>query len=269
MKKYLGGLSLLLLLALALAFGVTSRGSRQLANVSRRPQRSNLEEKIKEEVGKPTPIQEGVMTEKQRKHSKIFKRFEGSTGGRKLRDLAAERRDVYVVNMVADGKVIKDFDLNTYLKRLTCRSNAVVIGTVTSKSSQLIDEGTFTFTDYEIVVNDILKNNAGAPFEVNQTLTYTSPGGSVELNGKVIGAVDFRSEPLQLGERYLFYLNFLPETGSYKGFSNDIDGDTFLIKRGVATQASKKPLPLGSKRNTDAEQFLDAVRIAAHQPCSN
>ena len=207
------------------------------------------------------------MSEKQRKHSKIFKRFEMSTGGRKLRDLAAELGDVYVVNTVADGKIDRSFQLKNYLEAITCKADAVVIATVNSKSSQLLDEGTFTFTDYELSVNEVLKNNATFPLRVNQTFTYTSPGGAVELNGHVISAVDYRSEPLQLGSRYLLYLSFIPETQSYKGFSNEVQGDTFEITESSITQASKKPYPLGAKLSVGLNEFLPAVRLAVYQSC--
>lgn len=267
MKKQFVGFALMLVIVLALVLSITRYGSSQRNNPDKAPQRSDREKLIKEKVGVPTPIQEGVMTDKQRKHSKIFKRYEGSTGGRKLRDLADETGSVSVVNMVAESKVIRNFDLHVYLTTLTCKANAVVVASVASKTSQLIDEGTFTFTDYEMTVNEVLKNNLAAPLEANQTFTYTGPGGAVELNGRVINAVDYRSEPLQVGEQYLLYLEFIPETGSYKGFSNELDGDTFEIKNGTITQASKKPLPFGPRRTSDAAEFMAAVRLAASPSC--
>jgi len=257
-KNQFIGITVLSLVGLAFVF-VNPKGTP--------PQGSKLEKGVKEKVGSPTLIHEGVMTDKQRKHSKIFKRFETVTGGKKLRDIAAETGDVYVVFMVGDGKVTTAFNLQQYLTHLTCEASAVVVARVMSKSSQLIDEGTFTFTDYELTVSEVLKNNAAAPIQLSQTFTYTGPGGAVELNGRVIGAVDYRGEPLQVGEQYLVYLKFIPDTGSYKGFSNDLDGDTFEIKNGTITQASKKPLPLGSKRTANSDEFMAAVRLAANQAC--
>lgn len=260
MKKQLIGLGVLLLVALAFVFA-----NQQSKSPPRQP--SKMELSIKEKVGSPTLIQEGIMTGKQRKHSKVFKGFRTSNGGRKLRDIANEIGDVYFVNMVADGRFTPGFNLQEYLNRLTCESSAVVVATVLSKSSQLIDDGTFTFTDYELTVKEVLKDNVTAPIQLNQTFTYTSPGGSVKLGGKIISTVDYRGEPLQLGKQYLLYLKFIPDTGSYKGFSNDIDGDTFEFMDGTISQASKKPLPLGAKRTTEANEFMAAVRVAANQAC--
>ena len=260
MKKQLIGLAILLLLALAFVFA-------KQQSKSPPQQRSKMELSIKEKVGSPTLIQEGVMTDKQKKHSKIFKGFGVRNGGKKLRDIANEIGDVYLVNMVADGKLTTGFNLQQYLNRLTCESSAVVVATVLSKSSQLIDEGTFTFTDYELTVREVLKNNVAAPIQLNQTITYTSPGGAIKLGGKTISTVDYRGEPLQLGKQYLLYLNFIPDTGSYKGFSNEVDGDTFELVNGIIAQASKKLLPLGAKRTTDANEFMGAVRVAGYQAC--
>lgn len=260
---------------LAIVFGVvaiggtTSLAMLQNSGPTMAPQQNKFEQGIREKTGKATPIQEGVMTEKQKRHSKIFKRFEIVTAGKKLRDIATDSGDVYVVRMVGDVKIPRSLNLNEYLSSLTCRASAVVMGTVMSKTSQLIDEGTFTFTDYELTVTEILKNNLAAPIEPNGRITYTSPGGAVELNGRTIGAVDYRSEPLQVGEQYLLYVNFIPDTGSYKGFSDDVNGDTFALNNGVISQLSKKPLPLGTKRTTDAAGFMAGVRAAANQQCSN
>src|SRR5205807_1723407 len=198
---------LLVSLAFAVGLRTSMNSSQQGGNINSAPPRNKLQETIKEKVGKPTHIEEGVMTDKQRKHSKIFKHFEVSTGGRKLRDMAAESGsgDIYLVNPVPDRIGFPKPDLNTYLAGLTCKAEAVFLGTVISKKSQLLDEGTFTFTDYEITVTEILKNNSVSSIASNQTVTYTSPGGAIELRGKVISAIDYRTEPLQIGEQYLFY----------------------------------------------------------------
>lgn len=230
---------------------------------------NRFEQGIKEKVGKPTLIQEGVMTEKQKKHSKLFKQFKHVTQGRKLRDIAAEKGSVSVINMIGDVDKPSDFTLSGYLQALTRKSDAVILGRVRSKSSQLLDEGTFTFTDYEIAVTEVLKSNAVVPVELNSNITYTSTGGAIQLNGHIISAVDYRNEPLQVGEDYLLYLKFVPETGAYKGFSDDLNGDTFQIKDGVITQTSKKPSPLGTKRTTDAATFMAEVRTVINLTRTN
>jgi len=264
-KKLFIGFILLVSVVLALGFSTTIRSSKNV-RADKKPQRNKLEEKIKEEVGKPTPIKEGVMTDKQRKHSKLFKRYESSTGGKKLRDMVEAQSEIFLAKM-AGLEIRIDNDLNAYLRKLTCNASAVFLATVQSKSSQLLDEGTFTFTDYEMRIDEVLKNNSSSPIEPNMIVTYTGPGGAVELDGKVINAIDYRSEPLQLGEQYLIYAAFLPDTASYRGL--DISGgDAFEIKHGVIRQASKRSQPLGANGTADSGQFMSLVRPAVYQSCA-
>lgn len=258
MNKHFIGIALLLIL-----MGI---GAAQIV-FSSRPQESEFQRGVKQKTGTATPVQEGVMTEKQKKHSKIFRRFEGSTRGKKVRDLVSETGEIYLVTAIPDVIRPNSFNLTEFLRDMACEADAVVIATVQSKVSQIIDEGTFVFTDYELTVTEVLKNDAAAPIVANGSITYTSPGGAVELNGRTIRAVDQRSYPLEVGENYLLYLKFIPETGAYQGFSNSRDGDTFQIKDNVITQASARPWPLGTKRTTAADAFMTEVRAALYQSC--
>jgi hypothetical protein len=215
-----------------------------------------------------TPIKEGEMTEKQKKHSKIFKRFEGATGGRKLRDLVAERGDIEVREDVGTTFMPRSFNLRQYLQDLTCQADAVVVGTVKSKSSQLIEEGTFVFTDYELVAEEVLKNNVAVPIRQNNDITITRPGGAVKLNGHTIRAIDYRSEPLEVGERYLLYLKFIPATGAYRHFRNSMSDDTLHLRGGNVTQVSRKPLPFGRRGAVGTDTFMVEVRNVLDSPCA-
>lgn len=232
-------------------------------------QKDKLAERLKQKTGEATPIQEGVMTDKQKKHSRLFKGFGDVARGRKLRDLVAQSGDVNIVQDVGDVIVPRSFNLDEYLRNLTCKADAVVIATVRSKSSNLIEEGTFVFTDYKLTVIEILKNNAATPIESSGLITFTSPGGAVELNGHTIRAVDYRNEPLQAGVNYLLYLKFIPETNSFKPFSDSINGDAFQLKDGTVIQASEKPLPFGTRRTGNVNTFMGSVRAALNQVCAN
>lgn len=259
MKRHFAGLSLIVVLL--------SIGAAQLPFSSRAPQ-NGFKERLKQKTGEATPIQEGVMTEKQKKHGKLFKGFANVTQGKKLRDLYPEENDVYVVK--AMGMVLKprDFDLSEYLHSLACRSDAVVIGTVKAKASQVTEEGMFIFTDYEVTISDILKDNISSPINLNAGITFTSTGGAVQLNGRTIRAVDRANEPLEVSKKYLLYLKFIPETGAYRGFSNDLDSDTYQLTDDQVIQASEKPLPLGTKRTAEAASFMAVVRATLDQSCN-
>lgn len=223
--------------------------------------------RVFEKLGTATPIREGVLSEKQKQHRKIYKGFESVTRGRKLRELAAERGDVDVIQVVGNVRVPRAFSLDEYLRGLTCKADAVVIGVVRSKASQLTEDGSFVFTDYELVAEEILKNNPAAPLQPGDNLTSTRTGGAVELNGRVIRALDQHNNPLEIGGKYLLYLQYLPATGAYKPFSDSLNGDTFQLGGPKAIQASHKPLPLGPESAADAEPFMSEVRAAINQAC--
>lgn len=213
-----------------------------------------------------TPIKEGVMTAKQKHHSKIFKKYEDVTGGKKLPDLIAQRRLISVEREVGDMIVPSSFNPQQFFQNLSCKADAVVVGTVTSKSSQLTDDQTFIFTDYELTVEDVLKNNAAAPLNPS-SITVTRTGGAVNLNGHIGLAVDHSQKPLVLNERYLLFLKFIPETGAYRAFNNWGD-DSFMLRGGKVIQVSESPLPFGPHRIVDTTSFFTEVRTALANGCN-
>jgi hypothetical protein len=220
-----------------------------------------------------TPIQEGVMSEKQKKHSKLFKGFGNVTRGKKLRELAAERGRVEVIYELEDGQAPRSSDrqkyLNKYLQKVSCGADAVVIGSVLSKSSQIIEEGTFLFTDYELTVEEVLKDNSVAHIQPHGAITVTRSGGAVTLNGHAIRAKDYRSEPLAMGGRYLVFLRFLPDTGAYQSLDNSLFEDSFRLSEDQIIQVSEKPLPFGSRRTAIMSSFMVGLRAALNNPCDN
>ncbi|HEV8370138.1 MAG TPA: hypothetical protein VGQ39_19455 [Pyrinomonadaceae bacterium] len=215
-----------------------------------------------------TPIKEGVLTEKQKAHSKLFKRYEVVTRGRKLRDLVAESGDVDVVKELGDVLVPQAFNLQDYLKNLTCKADAVVVATVQTKSSQIIEEGTFVFTDYQVVVDEVLKSSS-TPINPTQNITVTRVGGAVILNGHHVRATDHRQENLAVGGRYLLYLRFIPATSSFQAFANTASEDTFQLIGPKIKQTSAKALPLGQGESADLDTFMILARTATQSPCTN
>ena len=152
----------------------------------------------------PTQIQEGVMTTKQKVHSKLFKSNRYSTG-RRILDLVSKRSDLELEGPISDVIRLPHIPLGEILTTLKCKVDVVVIGTVKSKSSHLMESETFVFTDYEVVIDDILKNNTLAPIQQGNNITITRAGGAVSLRGHIVRAIDKEVSRLQLGERYLLY----------------------------------------------------------------
>lgn len=214
-----------------------------------------------------TAIQEGVMPPKQKQHSKMFKGYKSVTGGKKLRDLSAETGYVEAIYDLGELPIIRTFDRGKVLGKLGCQADAVVIATFRSKSSQLVEDGTFTFTDYQLNVEEILKNNPTASVQLNSDITVTRPGGVVLLNGRTIRAIDLRRGLLLPKERYLLFLKYLPETNSYRSFSDSLIEDSFRLRGDKVVQLTRKRLPLGEDAALDSATFLAELRNALASPC--
>lgn len=218
--------------------------------------------KTKEEA---TPIQEGVMTEKQKKHSKLFKGTH-YRGGQKVADLVAKKGDVKLWGPIREVPLYK-MPLSESLANLKCNTDIVIIGSVKSKSSNLIETGTFVFTDYEITVEEILKNSDQATIQPGQDITVPRLGGDIILNGHTVRAVDEAVFLLEKGERYLFYLKYEPLAATYRPFGHPLFDDTFRLSGDKISQVSRKPLPLGWKQTIDLTVFMNESRQALNRPC--
>lgn len=202
------GLLIILMLATLLSVGVAGIGSQsQGTSASAKPDDA-------------TPVQEGKMTDKQREHSKLYKGF---GDGKKLKDVAVQiRGDVKAKRNVPiqAGETGPSPTFSEFLRGLACSADAVVIAVVKDKSSQLTEEGDFVFTDYELTIEDVLKDNEYAHLVPNIGFTLTQPGGKVRLDGYVIQAEDALFRPLVIGERYALFLKFIPSTRGYESLNS-------------------------------------------------
>ncbi len=164
-----------------------------------------------------TQIQEGQKTEKQRQHGKLFKH-----SGTKLSDIAARQTgDVEVEEGVGLMMILPQTGpQRPVFRSAVCNADAVVIGIINDKSSQLTEEENFLFTDYQITVEEVIKNNAVAPIQVAGAITVTRDGGVVELNHRIFRAKRDDFDPPLVGQRYLLFLRFIPATGSYLAYGN-------------------------------------------------
>src|SRR6266498_3117929 len=91
----------------------------------------------------PTVIEEGKVTAGQKEHGKLFKH-----SGRKLQDIAASRAGDVEVEEEAGYRILvagPPRKVPVFLSAV-CNADAVVIGTVRNKTSQLTNEGNFIFT---------------------------------------------------------------------------------------------------------------------------
>lgn len=262
MKKHVTSVALVLVSAvLGLAFGAT-----RLAP-TRQVRDDSFAQNIKRRTGEATPIREGAMKEKQAQHSRLYKGLGTANGGRKLRELRTESGDVEVAVPMPDVISPRSINVGLYLRKAACQADLVLLGTVSGKESQLTAEGTFIFTDYEVAAAEVFKNNDAAPVEPGAAVTVTRPGGAVEVDGRVLRAVDYRDEPLAVGGRYILFLKSIPETGAYRPLYDSRFEDSFLLRDGQVAQVSDKPAPLPSQRATAEAPFAAELRSLTSRPC--
>ena len=81
-----------------------------------------------------------------------------------------------------------------------------MIVTFVSKSSQITTNGTYVFTDYELRIEEALKDGRTGTLKPETTITVTRPGGKVLLFGKIASFNLSAFKPLQPGRRYLLFL---------------------------------------------------------------
>jgi len=209
-------------------------------------------------------VQEGVMTETQKQHSRLFGGYKQDvTRGKTLHELVFEKGDVQVGRGIGNVILPRSFSTKEYLADLSCKADAVVIGTVTDKSSNLTEDGSFTFTEYKFVAEEVIKDTSTARIHANTSIIIVRASGAIRLLGHVVRATDHSEKPLAVGERYLLFLRFVPTTGAYRSFSNALLDDTFKLEGNQITQVSDQPLPLGANRPADSSPFLTEVRASS------
>jgi hypothetical protein len=108
-------------------------------------------------------------------------------------------------------------DLNLYLNKTACRSEVIVVGGVISKTSQLTEHRDYVFSDYEVKIEEVLKNNTSAKLETGGPIVVSSGGGTVKVGDRIIRLRDKSWAQYKKGMRYLFFLKYAPTAAVYQG----------------------------------------------------
>lgn len=210
-----------------------------------------------------TQVQRGVMTKTQRAHSKLYKRYESV---QKIPDLVQrEKDDVEVYRLLPLGADVSGGaapSTSDILRHAVCNANAVVRGVVKDMSSQLTEGESFVFTDYEITVKEVLKNNEASP--IGNGITVTRPGGIILLNGKRVRAIDESFQPLKVDREYILFLRFLPETGTYESIES---GESFEIIKDKVKSLKEESLDRFATEYTSTS-LVNEIRNATAAPCN-
>jgi len=150
------------------------------------------------------------------------------------------------------------------LHDMACRADAVVLGTVVRESSFLVPDETFVFTDADVSVSEVVKNNDKSPIYSNQTITVTRPGGTAYLNGREVNVRLNHFQPFVGGRRYLLFLTFLPKTEDYEAFGDK----AFLIGASdVHNMSGLASWDESSPQSKNIVAVLQDVRSVANSTC--
>lgn len=224
------------------------------------------EKKYQLEVKDATPVQLGMLTEQQRNHSKLYIYYKAQADSmpiyKRISDLYLNPKGKVMETIVDVGlcPLPEPETPEKFFGNLAQESDAIIYGTVIKKLSQITEDDVFIFTDYEVVVKEILKNNTAAPLKMEQSITVTRPGGGIVVNGIVVKAKDERFKPLQLNHDVVLFLKFIPETGTYK--ATNYTG-AFEFDEDSVRPLTEAHLPPGILQ--DSHSFLQTVRIVANK----
>jgi hypothetical protein len=90
---------------------------------------------------------------------------------------------------------------------LPISSKAVLIGTVESGKAYVSEDHTYVYSEYKIVVNDVLKADSDCVISIGSEITSWRPGGSVRFHsGHVKHFITAGRGFPELGTQYLFFL---------------------------------------------------------------
>lgn len=214
-----------------------------------------------------TPVQLGVLSEKERIHSKLYIHYQNMRGGSTISGLVAEAKSynsriAKTTALVGLTEALTEPETpDKFFGELAQASDAVILGKVTKKVSQITENDAFVFTDYDVAVTEVLKNNATTPIDAGATITVTRPGGIVLLDGMIVEAEDMAFQPLSINDHdVILFLRFVPETGAYKATRHN---GSFELDGSILRPLTKYEFPPGVLRDKDS--FLKTARSISKQ----
>jgi len=143
-----------------------------------------------------------------------------------------------------------------------CTQDAVVSGVVSTSVSALTDDGSFVFTDYDFVVDEVFK---GAGLASGSQIVVSRPGGTVHTRNGDITARLNTFAPLGIGDHYILFLHLVKDRGT---FTTQAELSAFRIdgpSLHVLTTALRLPADFASATATD--QVTGVLRSLAPVAC--
>jgi len=250
-KPFLGGF--IVGLALIVGSGV---------GASRLKQGDKAQSQYQAELEGATPVELGVLNERQRLHSKLFADFRQGEAGTIEELIAAHKGQKIVYGISVDANIphlsAEAEPPESYFAKLAQASDAIIRGRVISKLSQITEDGKSLFSDYGVIVKEILKNNAGTPLAAGTRINVSCPGGKVLIGDVVVkvGGNSIASLPTN-DHDVLLFVKALPQELDFK--LTRYDASFELGDGSVRALVAQFP----STYPADEHSFLETVRVAA------
>lgn len=214
----------------------------------------------------PTKIVRGRATEAVKAYSKEYRALYKYRTARKIGDMiasaSAKTKDAEIGVSIGllDFVSIDEKPVSTeqFIQIRACKSDLVVLGSIKSKTSHLMDDETFVFTEYDFAVKSVEKNNPKAPVKNGGVVQITRPGGFIELDERRVRAEDASYEALEPGREYLLFLRYVASANGYVVAA--VDGD-FKESDGQFRTLSKIGAPADLFK-TEIQTLRDAIRGA-------
>jgi hypothetical protein len=127
--------------------------------------------------------------------------------------------DTLIVSSNDEGQVGTRAQLIEMYRKISCFADAIVIGHTDVWLHHLTPSRTNIYTDYDFVVEDVVKNNGASTLYAGKRIVLTRPGGSMQLGAGTLKTVDVQQDMyphLQANTSYLIFLNYIPASGGYE-----------------------------------------------------
>jgi len=148
-----------------------------------------------------------------------------------------------------------------YFHELVCHADAAVVGVISSAQSNLTDDRSLVFTDYEVEVSEVIVDKPGG-LSNGQVIVVSRPGGRVSVPGRQLVAKLDAFKQLEEGSTYLLFLNSTP-AGEYQ---TRLSGGGFLVTGDRLVLQSRQFLP-ASVASLSLREAIAAILAAAQSAC--
>jgi hypothetical protein len=202
-------------------------------------------------------------TQKQIEHDKIFD-YDGDKDPRVPVHRLTDVKGDSILTVESDLEPHYTGTRRSIYAYLACRADAVVRGKVVAQTSVLTTNESFVFTDADLSVTTVFKDNSALHIAGGQTITVTRPGGTVIEDGRKLSVRVTSLRDFSVGGDYLLFLAFLPASQDYRAIGSG--GRSYQIRGGLLQPMDLYPQSV-EQGEDDAATALADLAFAVKRPC--